>query len=78
MNFIFVCASNCLFLLLQEHVVFFVVKLLSLPMPPDSSASAAENDLIGHMPVLSAILFGVSCVDIVHILSLHGMVSKAF
>ncbi|RRT49121.1 hypothetical protein B296_00030998 [Ensete ventricosum] len=66
-----VCGWN-----VQEHVVFFVVKLLSLPMPPDSSASAAENYLIGHMPVLSAILFGVSCVDIVHILSLHGMIPE--
>ncbi|URE44240.1 hypothetical protein MUK42_13639 [Musa troglodytarum] len=66
-----VCGWN-----VQEHVVFFVVKLLSLPMPPDSSASAAENYLIGHMPVLSAILFGVSGVDIVHILSLHGMIPE--
>lgn len=65
-------------LLVQEHVVHIVVKLLSPPIPPDSSASGVGNYLIGHMSVLSAILFGVSCVDIVHILSLYGMVSKTF
>ncbi|CAL9069941.1 unnamed protein product [Musa banksii] len=60
----------------QEHVVHIVVKLLSPPIPPDSSASGVGNYLIGHMSVLSAILFGVSCVDIVHILSLYGMVPE--
>lgn len=65
-------------LLVQEHVVRMVVKLLSPPPPPDSSASSTGNYLIGHMSVLNAILFGVSGVDIVHILSLYGMVINAF
>lgn len=61
--------------LLQEHVVHFVFKLLT--PPPDSSASGARNHFMDHMPVLSAVLFGVCCVDTVHILSLYGMVSEA-
>lgn len=61
----------------QEHVVRIVVKLLSPPVPPNPSASGSGSHLIGHMPMLSAILFGVSCGDIVHILSLFGMVTRA-
>ncbi|KAG6507965.1 hypothetical protein ZIOFF_033320 [Zingiber officinale] len=60
----------------QEHVVRIVVKMLSPPMPSDSSAPGAGNYLIGHMPVLSAILFAISGVDTVHILSLYGMVPE--
>lgn len=57
---------------IQEHVVHFVFKLLT--PPPDSSASGARNHFMDHMPVLSAVLFGVCCVDTVHILSLYGMI----
>ncbi|WOL04556.1 mediator of RNA polymerase II transcription subunit 33A-like [Canna indica] len=59
----------------QEHVVRYVVGLLT-PMSPDSSASGAGNHLIDHMSMLNVILFGVSCVDIVHILSLYGMIPE--
>ena len=61
----------------QEHVVHIVVKLLSPPVPPNPSVSGSGSHLIGHMSLLSAILFGVSCGDIVHILSLYGLVSSA-
>ncbi|XP_038988885.1 mediator of RNA polymerase II transcription subunit 33A-like isoform X2 [Phoenix dactylifera] len=58
---------------IQEHVVHIVIKLLSPSVPPNPSVSGSGSHLIGHMPMLSAILFGVSCGDIVHILSLFGM-----
>ncbi|XP_010538443.1 PREDICTED: mediator of RNA polymerase II transcription subunit 33A-like isoform X2 [Tarenaya hassleriana] len=59
---------------IQEHVVHFIVKLLSPPAPPGYSGQ--ESHLIDDMPMLSAILFGVSSVDNVHILSLHGVVPE--
>ncbi|KAG1338911.1 mediator of RNA polymerase II transcription subunit 33A-like [Cocos nucifera] len=61
---------------IQEHVVRIVVKLLSPPVPPNSSVSGSGSPLIGHMSLLSAILFGVSCGDIVHILSLYGVIPE--
>lgn len=60
----------------QEHVVRYVVKLLSPPVPP--GYNAARSHLIDYMPMLNAILSGASCIDTVHILSLHGLVSEAF
>ncbi|KAG1338909.1 mediator of RNA polymerase II transcription subunit 33A-like [Cocos nucifera] len=61
---------------IQEHVVRIVVKLLSPPVPPNSSVSGSGSHLIGHMSLLGAILFGVSCSDIVHILSLYGVIPE--
>lgn len=55
-------------------MVHFVVKLLSPPVPPNYSGS--RSHLIDYMSMLSALLFGTSSVDTVHILSLHGMVSE--
>lgn len=55
-------------------MVSFVVKLLSPPVPSDYIGP--RSHLIDYMPMLSAILFGASSIDTVHILSLHGMVSK--
>lgn len=55
-------------------MVNFVVKLLSPPVPPNYSGP--RSHLIDHMPILSAILFGASSIDTVHILALHGVVSK--
>ncbi|KAH7654142.1 hypothetical protein IHE45_19G124400 [Dioscorea alata] len=49
----------------QEHVVHTLIKLLSPPLP-----------FVAHMSMLNAILLGVSCVDIVHILSLFGVVPQ--
>ncbi|KAK1264927.1 Mediator of RNA polymerase II transcription subunit 33A [Acorus gramineus] len=59
---------------IQEHVVHLVVKLLSPPAPPDFSGPGSY--LVSHMSILSAILFGLSSVDTVHILSLYGMVPE--
>lgn len=60
--------------LFQEHVVRFVVKLLSPPIPP--GYTGPRSHLVDHMPMLTAIFFGASSVDTVHILSLHGLVSE--
>lgn len=59
---------------IQEHVVHFVVKLLSPPIPP--SYTGPGSHLVDYMSMLSALLFGASTVDTVHILSLHGMVPE--
>lgn len=59
--------------LFQEHVVHVIVKLLSPPVPPNYTG---PSHLIDHMSMLSAILFGASTIDTVHVLSLHGMVSE--
>lgn len=55
-------------------MVYFVVKLLSPPVPPNFSGP--RSHLIDYMPMLSAILFGASSIDTVHILALYGVVSK--
>ncbi|XP_057513892.1 mediator of RNA polymerase II transcription subunit 33A-like [Actinidia eriantha] len=59
---------------LQEHVVHFVVKLLSPPIPPNFKGS--RSHLVEYMSMLSAILFEASSIDTVHILSLHGVVPE--
>jgi hypothetical protein len=63
---------------LQEHVVRMVVKLLSPPLPSDSSTRGSMSHYLSQMSTLNAILLCVSYVDAVHILSLYGMVSSAF
>lgn len=62
--------------LLQEYVVQFMVKLLCPPVPPNFTGS--RSHLVDYMSVLSAILFGASSFDTVHILSLHGVVSGVY
>lgn len=52
----------------------FVVKLLSPPVPTDFTGP--RSHLTDHMSMLSALLFGASYIDTVHILSLHGKVSE--
>ncbi|KAK3021200.1 hypothetical protein RJ639_046619 [Escallonia herrerae] len=59
---------------IQEHVVHFVVKLLSPPVPPKFTGT--RSHLVDYMPMLSAILFGAASIDTVHILSLHGVVPE--
>lgn len=59
----------------QEHVVHYVVKLLASPAP--HSHSGTRSLLVDNMSMLSAVLGGASCVDTVHILSLHGVVSES-
>ncbi|XP_004494899.1 mediator of RNA polymerase II transcription subunit 33B-like isoform X2 [Cicer arietinum] len=56
----------------QEHVVFFIIKLLSPPVPPKYSGT--ENHLISYAPFLNVLLVGISPVDSVQIFSLHGAV----
>jgi hypothetical protein len=56
-------------------VVHFVVKLLASPVP--HSHSGPWGFLVDNMSMLSAVLRGASCVDTVHILSLHGVVSES-
>ncbi|XP_010044349.2 mediator of RNA polymerase II transcription subunit 33A isoform X2 [Eucalyptus grandis] len=59
---------------IQEHVVKFVVKLLSPPVP--SGHNGPHSHFVDYMPMLSALLFGASSIDTVHILSLHGVVPE--
>ncbi|KAK9291133.1 hypothetical protein L1049_009321 [Liquidambar formosana] len=59
---------------IQEHVVHFVVKLLSPPVP--HNFSGPRTHLVDYKSMLNAILFGISSIDTVHILSLHGVVPE--
>uniref|UniRef100_A0A8R7UVI2 Mediator of RNA polymerase II transcription subunit 33A n=1 Tax=Triticum urartu TaxID=4572 RepID=A0A8R7UVI2_TRIUA len=59
---------------IQEHVVRMVVKLLSPPLPSDSSLQGSMSHYLSQKSTLNAILLGVSYVDAVHIFSLYGMV----
>ena len=52
----------------QEHVVHFVVKLLSPPIP--STISEFGSHLFGYMSMLNSILFGACCIDVVHIVEI--------
>ncbi|PKU66907.1 mediator of RNA polymerase II transcription subunit 33A isoform X2 [Dendrobium catenatum] len=61
---------------IQEHAVRLVVKLLSPPIPAEFSGSGNSSHLIGYMPMISAVLFGVCSVEAVHIISLYGMVPE--
>ena len=56
-------------------MVQFVVKLLSPPVPPSNTGPGSH--LIDYMSMLSALLFGASAINTVHILSLHGMGSTS-
>ncbi|KAK7265971.1 hypothetical protein RIF29_18608 [Crotalaria pallida] len=56
----------------QEHIIFFMIKLLSPPVPPKYSGT--ESHLISYAPFLNVLLVGISPVDCVQIFSLHGAV----
>ncbi|GAB4841175.1 Mediator of RNA polymerase II transcription subunit 33A [Ancistrocladus abbreviatus] len=58
----------------QEHVVLFIMRLLSPPMPADYSGS--DSHLITYAPFLNVLLVGISTIDIVQIFSLHGLVPQ--
>ncbi|XP_020695036.1 mediator of RNA polymerase II transcription subunit 33A-like isoform X3 [Dendrobium catenatum] len=60
---------------IQEHAVHMVVKLLTTPIPGVSGPEICSH-LIGHMPMLSAILFGACSVEAIHIISLYGLVPE--
>ncbi|XP_038681548.1 mediator of RNA polymerase II transcription subunit 33B isoform X2 [Tripterygium wilfordii] len=57
---------------IQEHVILCIVCLLSPPVPADHSGT--DSHLIGYAPMLNILLIGISSVDCVQIMSLHGLV----
>jgi len=58
----------------QEHTVRLVVKLLSPPVPADYHGPGSH--LVAFAPLLHAVLKGLTTIDTVHVLSLHGMVPE--
>ncbi|XP_076893767.1 mediator of RNA polymerase II transcription subunit 33A-like isoform X2 [Bidens hawaiensis] len=57
---------------IQEHTGFFIIKLLSPPIPKDYSGT--ESHLLACAPVLNVLLLGISFIDCIQIFSLHGLV----
>ncbi|CAH8320696.1 unnamed protein product [Eruca vesicaria subsp. sativa] len=57
---------------IQEHVIIFIVTLLSPQAPANISGSYSH--LISCAPFLNVLLVGISPVDCVQIFSLHGVV----
>ncbi|XP_011033679.1 PREDICTED: mediator of RNA polymerase II transcription subunit 33B isoform X1 [Populus euphratica] len=57
---------------IQEHTILFIINLLSPPVPADHSGT--ESHLINYALLLNVLLVGISSVDCVQILSLHGLV----
>ncbi|CAA7044175.1 unnamed protein product [Microthlaspi erraticum] len=57
---------------IQEHVIIFIVTLLSPPAPAD--LSGGYGHLISSAPFLNVLLVGISPIDCVQIFSLHGVV----
>ncbi|KAJ1442554.1 putative mediator of RNA polymerase II transcription subunit [Sesbania bispinosa] len=55
-----------------EHIIFFIIMMLSPPVPPKYSGT--ESHLISYAPFLNVLLVGISPVDCVQIFSLHGAV----
>eukprot|EP00253_Pinus_taeda_P021926 PITA_21926 len=60
----------------QEHTVRLVVKLLSPPVPADYHGHGPRSHLVASAPLLHAVLKGITTVDTVHVLSLHGMIPE--
>ncbi|KAI4349551.1 hypothetical protein L6164_010128 [Bauhinia variegata] len=56
----------------QEHSLFFVITLLSPPVPPNYSGT--ESHLVSQAPFLNVLVTGISSIDCVQIFSLHGLV----
>ncbi|XP_021608160.1 mediator of RNA polymerase II transcription subunit 33B isoform X2 [Manihot esculenta] len=56
---------------IQEQTILFILKLLSPPVPADYCGS--DSYLVDYAPLLSVLLVGISSVDCVQILSLHGL-----
>ncbi|XP_047982654.1 mediator of RNA polymerase II transcription subunit 33A-like [Salvia hispanica] len=59
---------------IQEHILYFITRLLSPPVPVDYSGS--ESHLIACAPMLNILLVGISPVDCVQIFSIHGLVPE--
>ncbi|XP_051179961.1 mediator of RNA polymerase II transcription subunit 33A isoform X3 [Lolium perenne] len=58
---------------IQEHVVRMVLKLLSTLISLDPGSDSYYTH---HMPMLHALLCGISSLDTVHILSMYGLVPE--
>ncbi|KAF8748881.1 hypothetical protein HU200_012808 [Digitaria exilis] len=58
---------------IQEHIVQMVLKLLSTFLCLDSGS---DGRYVQHMPMLHALISGISSVDAVHILSMYGLVPE--
>lgn len=58
----------------QEHIAYFITRLLSPPVPADNVAS--DSHLISYAPMLFVLLAGIAPVDCVQIFSLHGLVPQ--
>ncbi|WOH01664.1 hypothetical protein DCAR_0521049 [Daucus carota subsp. sativus] len=58
---------------IQEHTVVFITRLLSPPVPAESSG---ESYLIQCAPYLNVIFLGVTTIDCVQIFSIHGLVPE--
>ncbi|KAG8085126.1 hypothetical protein GUJ93_ZPchr0010g10160 [Zizania palustris] len=58
---------------IQEHVIQMVLKLLSELLPLESGS---DGFYIHHMPMLHALISGISSIDTVHILSMYGLVPE--
>ncbi|PWA45544.1 hypothetical protein CTI12_AA364330 [Artemisia annua] len=59
---------------IQEHTGFFIIKLLSPPVPVDYCGN--ESHLIVYAPLLNVLLIGISSLDCVQIFSLHGLMAE--
>ncbi|OVA20077.1 hypothetical protein BVC80_1665g39 [Macleaya cordata] len=59
---------------IQEYTVRFVTELLSPPVPADYSGS--DSHLIGCAPLLNTVLVGIAAIDLIQVLSLHGLVPQ--
>ena len=59
-------------LALQEHTLVFILRLLSPRMPVEYSGS--DSHLISYGPFLNTVLVGIAAIDIIQIISLHGLV----
>ncbi|KAM7257199.1 hypothetical protein ACFE04_012940 [Oxalis oulophora] len=57
---------------IQELTIYFILKLLEQPVPADNLGS--ENHLIKHARFLNVLIVGISPVDCVQCISLHGLV----
>uniref|UniRef100_A0A2P2LNA1 Mediator of RNA polymerase II transcription subunit 33A n=1 Tax=Rhizophora mucronata TaxID=61149 RepID=A0A2P2LNA1_RHIMU len=66
-------AGHLLFMVrLREHTILFIIGLM-LPLVP-TNYSGRESHLLNHAPLINVLLTGISSVDCVQIISLHGLV----
>lgn len=59
---------------IQEHTVVFILRLLSPPMPVEYSGS--DSHLLSYGPFLNTLLVGIAAIDVIQIISLHGLVPQ--